>query len=337
MPRLKVRPLGNTGIGLTALGCGGTAMGNMFKSVSDDDAQATLRAAWKAGIRYFDTAPLYGHGLSEHRFGTAFRGFGAAPFVFSTKIGWRLYPARGADTAAGLFEGVPPFTRRLDYSYDGVMRSFEDSLQRLGRDSVDILLLHDCDRRNQGAEFPARFKEAMAGAYKALIKLRDEGAVKAIGCGLNEWEACEAFARAGDFNCFLLAGRYTLLDQESLDSFLPLCVQRGIGIVLGGPYNSGILITGAKPGALYDYAPAKPEILERVRKIEAVCKRHKVPLKAAALQFPLHHPAITSVIPGMRSPKEVAENIKLISFKIPKAFWRDLHTERLIREEAPIP
>ncbi len=334
---LKHRQLGNTDIKVTVLGCGGTAIGNMYSAVSDDDAQATLRATWKAGIRYFDTAPLYGHGLSEHRFGTAFRGFGAAPHVYSTKVGWRLMPARGADTAAGLFAGVPPFTRRLDYSYDGTMRSFEDSLQRLGRDSVDILLLHDCDRRNQGTDFPARFKEAMHGAYKALLKLREEGAVKAIGCGLNEWEACEAFARAGDFNCFLLAGRYTLLDQHSLDSFLPLCVQRGIGIVIGGPYNSGILITGAKPGALYDYAPARPEIIERVRKIEAVCRRHKVPLKAAALQFPLHHPAIVSVIPGMRSPKEVAENVKLVNLKIPKAFWRELHASKLIREEAPIP
>jgi len=334
---IAYRPLGNTGIALTALGCGGTAMGNMYKAVGDDEAQATLRSAWDAGVRYFDTAPLYGHGLSEHRFGTAMRGFGTAPFSISTKVGWRLYPARGADTQQGLFDGVPPFVKRLDYSYDGAMRSFEDSMQRLGVDRVDILLLHDCDRRNQGDEFPARFREAMAGAYKALIKLRDEGVVKAIGCGLNEWEACEAFARAGDFNCFLLAGRYTLLDQQSLDSFLPLCVSRGIGIVLGGPYNSGILITGAVPGAYYDYAPAKPEIMDRVRKIEAVCKKHKVPLMAAALQFPLHHPAITSVIPGMRSPAEVVENLDLMGRKIPRAFWQELRDAKLIRPESPIP
>jgi D-threo-aldose 1-dehydrogenase len=177
----------------------------------------------------------------------------------------------------------------------------------------------------------------MAGAYKALIRLRDEKVVRAIGCGLNEWEACEAFARAGDFNCFLLAGRYTLLDQQSLDSFLPLCVQRGIGIVLGGPYNSGILISGAVPGAYYDYAPAKPEILERVRKIEAVCARHKVPLKAAALQFPLHHPAITSVIPGMRNRTEVEENLAMIDLRIPKEFWHELAAQKLIRQESPIP
>ena len=334
---ITARPLGKTGLGLTSLGCGGTAMGNMYKAVSDDEAQATLRAAWDIGIRYYDTAPLYGHGLSEHRFGTAIRGFGKNAFLLSTKVGWRLYPARGADTGAGLFEGVPPFTRRLDYSYDGTMRSFEDSMQRLGIDQVDILLIHDCDRRNQGDEFPTRFKEAMVGSYKALLKLREEGVVKAIGCGLNEWESCEAFARAGDFNCFLLAGRYTLLDQESLDSFLPLCAQRGIGIILGGPYNSGILITGAVPGAYYDYAPVRPDIMERVRKIEAVCARHKVPLKAAALQFPLHHSVITSVIPGMRSPAEVRENLDLISQEIPLAFWQELRAEKLIRPEAPIP
>ncbi len=334
---LKVRPLGNSRVNLTALGCGGTAIGNMYNAVTEDDAQATLRSAWNAGVRYYDTAPLYGHGLSEHRFGTAFRSFGPEPFVFSTKVGWRLNPARGADLGAGLFKGVPPFTRSLDYSYDGTMRSFEDSLQRLGRDRIDILLLHDCDRRNQGDEFPARFKEAMAGAYKALIKLRDEGVVKAIGCGLNEWEACEAFARAGDFNCFLLAGRYTLLDQESLDTFLPLCASRGIGIILGGPYNSGILITGAVAGALYDYVPAKPDIMDRVRRIEEVCKRHKVPLKAAALQFPLHHPVITSVIPGMRYPAEVHENISLVNHPIPDAFWQDLRSAGLIRAEAPVP
>ena len=334
---ITLRPLGNTAIQLTSLGCGGTAIGNMFKAVSEDEAQTTLSSAWSAGVRYFDTAPLYGHGLSEHRFGTAFRGFDPNPFIFSTKVGWRLNPARGADTGAGLFENVPPFTRKLDYSYDGTMRSFEDSLQRLGRDRVDICLIHDCDRRNQGSDYPARFKEAMAGSYKALLKLREEGVVEAIGCGLNEWQACEAFARAGDFNCFLLAGRYTLLDQESLDSFMPLCASRGIGIVLGGPYNSGILITGAVKGALYDYAPAKPDIMARVKKIEAVCKRHKVPLKAAALQFPLHHSVITSVIPGMRSPAEVKENLKLISHKIPKDFWRELRSEKLIRVEAPIP
>ncbi len=244
--------------------------------------------------------------------------------MLSTKVGWRLFPARGQPTEAGLFMDVPPFRRGLDYSYDGVMRSFDDSLQRLGTDRVDIVFIHDADRRNQGDAFEQRFKEAMEGAYPALLKLREEGVIKAIGAGLNEWEACQRFAEAGDFDCFLLAGRYTLLDQESLDSFLPLCEKRGIGIVLGGPYNSGILATGPVEGAHYDYAPASPEILEKTRRIEEVCRRHNVPLKAAALQFPLGHPTVASVIPGMGSPKRVAENMDLLAHKIPSDLWAEL-------------
>ena len=288
-------------------------------------------------MRYVDTAPLYGHGLSEHRVGGWLRRVRGEDIVLSTKVGWRLFPARGQPTEAGLFIDVPPFRRGLDYSYDGVMRSFEDSLQRLGTDRVDIVFIHDADRRNQGDAFEQRFKEAMEGAYPALLKLREEGVIKAIGAGLNEWEACQRFAEAGDFDCFLLAGRYTLLDQESLNSFLPLCEKRGIGIVLGGPYNSGILATGPVEGAHYDYAPASPEILEKTRRIEEVCRRHNVPLKAAALQFPLGHPTVASVIPGMGSPKRVAENMDLLAHKIPPDLWAELRAERLIRQDAPLP
>jgi D-threo-aldose 1-dehydrogenase len=312
-------------------------MGNLYAAVSDENAMATAREALAAGIRYFDTAPLYGYGLSEHRFGTVFRGFGAEPYHVSTKVGYRLIPARGADPAAGQFHEVPPFTRRMDYSYDGTMRSFEDSLQRLGRDRVDILFLHDLDRRVLGDQYRRHFQQAMAGAYRALLELREQKVVRAIGCGLNEWQACEDFACVGDFDCFLLAGRYTLLDQSSLDSFLPLCAKRRIGIVLGAPYNSGILGTGAVPGALYDYAPAAPEVMERVRNIELVCARHRVPLKAAALQFPLHHPAVTSIIPGMRHPMEVRENVDLLTRNISNAFWQELRTEKLVRPDAPTP
>ena len=334
---LDPRPLGRTGLHLTPLGFGGTGLGNFHRPVAEAAAGATVAAAFSGGIRYFDTAPLYGHGLSEHRLGGALRATGTAPIVLSTKVGWRLSPARGADPDAGHFIDVPPFRRTLDYSYDGVLRSFEDSLQRLGRDRVDILLLHDCDRRNQGDQYPARFAEAMKGAYPALERLRAEGAVRAIGCGLNEWQACEDFARAGDFDCFLLAGRYTLLDQASLDSFLPLCVERGIGIILGGPYNSGILASGAIAGAFYDYAPAGDDILDRVRRIETLCRTHDIPLKAAALQFPLFHPAVASVIPGVRSPAEVEENLRLMRQAIPTAFWRALGEQGLLRPDAPIP
>ncbi|MCE3257892.1 MAG: putative aldo/keto reductase [Nitrobacter vulgaris] len=334
---LERRKLGRTDVSLTVFGFGGTSLGNMYRAIDDKAANEALDASFDAGVRYVDTAPLYGHGLSEHRVGGWLRRVRGENIVLSTKVGWRMFPARGQPTEAGLFMDVPPFRRGLDYSYDGVMRSFDDSLQRLGTDSVDIVFIHDADRRNQGDAFEQRFTEAMEGAYPALLKLREEGVIKAIGAGLNEWEACQRFAEAGDFDCFLLAGRYTLLDQESLDSFLPLCEKRGIGIVLGGPYNSGILATGPVEGAHYDYAPASPEILEKTRRIEEVCRRHNVPLKAAALQFPLGHPTVASVIPGMGDPKRVAENMDLLAHKIPSDLWAELRSEGLIRQDAPLP
>jgi D-threo-aldose 1-dehydrogenase len=334
---LERRKLGRTDVSLTVFGFGCTSLGNMYHAIDDNAANESLDASFDAGVRYVDTAPLYGHGLSEHRVGAWLRRVRGEDIVLSTKVGWRLFPARGQPTEAGLFIDVPPFRRGLDYSYDGVMRSFDDSLQRLGTDRVDIVFIHDADRRNQGDAFEQRFTEAMEGAYPALLKLREEGVIKAIGAGLNEWEACQRFAEAGDFDCFLLAGRYTLLDQESLNSFLPLCERRGIGIVLGGPYNSGILATGPVEGAHYDYAPASPEILEKTRRIEEVCRRHNVPLKAAALQFPLGHPTVASVIPGMGSPKRVAENMELLAHKIPSDLWAELRAEGLIRQDAPLP
>ncbi|HYZ63762.1 MAG TPA: aldo/keto reductase [Acetobacteraceae bacterium] len=334
------RTLGRTGIPVTTLGFGSTGLGNLYRAQTEDVAMATVDAAYAAGIRYFDNAPLYGYGLAEHRLGAALRRL-PGEIVLSTKAGWRLFPsrlARGSGSGANTtFQHAAPFKPRIDYSYDGIMRSFEDSIQRLGTDRIDILLLHDCDRRNHGDAYPERFKEAMAGAYPALLSLREQGAVRAIGAGLNEWEACQDFATAGDFDCFLLAGRYTLLDQSSLTSFLPLCVERGIGIILGGPYNSGILATGPVEGAFYDYAPAAPEILERTRAIEAVCTRHGVPLRAAALQFPLSHPAVATVIPGARDPGEVDDNIRLAAHPIPRALWTDLATAGLLRADAVPP
>jgi D-threo-aldose 1-dehydrogenase len=304
--------------------------------MTEEAATATADAAYQAGVRYVDTAPLYGHGLSEHRVGTQLRRLKDPEIVLSTKVGWRLKPAFGRTIEDSLFRDLPPFLLELDYSYDGVMRSFEDSMQRLNTDRIDILLIHDCDRRNQGDAYPQRFREAMDGAYKAILNLREQGLVKAIGCGLNEWEACQDFLEAGDFDCFLLAGRYTLLDQDSLNSFLPLCETRKVGIILGGPYNSGILATGARPGAFYNYAPATDAILRKCAAIEAVCARHAVPLKAAALQFPLHHPCITTVIPGMRDRAEIEENLRLLRHPIPAAFYAELKAEGLLHPAAPV-
>ena len=198
-----------------------------------------------------------------------------------------------------------------------------------------MLLIHDVDHRNQGDRFPEVFKEAMAGGYKAILSLREQGLVRAIGCGLNEWQACQAFAEAGDFDCFLLAGRYTLLEQESLKSFLPLCEKRGIGIILGGPYNSGILASGAVKDAWFDYAPAPQNILARVAAIEKLCSSHDVPLKAAALQFPLHHPCVASVIPGTRGAAELDENLRVLNTPIPVELWRELKSAGLIDAQAP--
>ena len=334
---LMKRRLGRTALEVTTFGFGGTGLGNIYAAVAEDEAAATIHAALAAGVRYVDTAPLYGHGLSELRVGAALRAGTWDGLVLSTKVGWRLRAAPGRSVDAGIFQDTPPFERMVDYSYDGALRSFEDSLQRLGRNRVDILFIHDVDRRNQGGDYPRRFREAMDGAYRAVARLRDDGVVAAIGVGVNEWEPCRDFAEAGDFDCFLLAGRYTLLEQAALDVFLPLCRERGIGVIVGGPYNSGILASGPGPGAMFDYAPAPPAVLERVRRIQAVCARHAVPLAAAALQFPLGHPAVASVIPGARSPAEVATNLRLFAHPIPADLWRELKAEGLMRADAPTP
>ncbi len=333
---LPKRTLGRTTLALSELGFGGAPLGNLYQPLDDDTARATLSAAWQGGIRHFDTAPLYGHGLSEHRTGQFLRDLPREDFVLSTKVGRLLRASPHVPADAGLYRSPLPFSADYDYSYDGIIRSVEDSLQRLGLARIDILYIHDVDTVNHGPDgVQVRFREAMEG-YRALERLRDQRLVGAIGAGINEWQMCENFARAGDFDCFLLAGRYTLLEQEALDSFLPLCEDRGIGIILGGPYNTGILVTGAKAGAWYNYGPASQEILARVTRIEMVCQSHNVTLAAAALQFPLLHPAVASVIPGCRQPVEVEQNLALYRQPISEGLWRDLKTEGLIRDDAPV-
>jgi D-threo-aldose 1-dehydrogenase len=261
-------------------------------------------------------------------------------YFVSTKIGRLLQLCPPAEkTRADAFFETPSRREVFDYSYDGVMRSLEFSLERLGLDYVDIVYAHDVDVFTHGskAASDARIHEFMEGGYKALVKLREDGVIKAFGAGINEWEVAETLARSGDFDLFLLAGRYTLLEQEALTSFLPFCVEKKIGVVIGGPYNSGILATGAKPGARYNYAPAPKDILERVRRIEAVCKKNGVKLAEAALRFPLSHPAIVSVIPGGQKPAEVKRNAEMLGTKIPAATWRELKNEGLLRADAPTP
>jgi D-threo-aldose 1-dehydrogenase len=340
MKATEKRPLGRTKLKVTVLGLGTATLGNLYAPVTDADAHATLTTAFDAGVRFVDTAPFYGHGWSEHRVGEALRGYGRDDIVLSTKIGRLLKPKDPAKCIdGGVFAAVLPFEPVFDYSYDGVMRSVEDSLQRLGTHRIDVLLIHDVDRWTHGSQEASdrRMKEVLEGGYRAMAELRDSGAVGAIGAGLNEWDTCQKLAEASDLDCFLLAGRYTLLEQESLKTFLPLCVKRGIGIFLGGPYNTGILATGAVAGAMYNYAPAKPDILEHVRKVEAVCQRHKVALASAALQFPLAHPAVCSVIPGAKTAAEVKRNIATVEAPIPRDLWGELKREKLIADEAPVP
>jgi D-threo-aldose 1-dehydrogenase len=333
--------ISNGGITFTELGFGSAPIGNLYRAVSEDDAQATLQAAWDGGVRYFDTAPLYGTGLSETRLNHFLRNKPRDDYVLSTKVG-RLLQVCPPDqrTGIGKFFETPSRREVYDYSWDGVMRSMEFSLERLGLDRVDILYVHDLDIFTHGskAASDARIEEFFSNrAYDAMISLRDQGVIKAIGGGINEWEVCQTLTERGDFDLFLLAGRYTLLEQEALQSFLPLCQKRGIGIALGGPYNSGILARGPSEGAQYNYSNAPQSVIDRVVRIDAVCKRHNVRMIEAALQFTLLHPAVVSVIPGGQSVEEVLSNRTFLDAHIPPALWADLKSEGLMRADAPTP
>ncbi|NJM83982.1 MAG: aldo/keto reductase, partial [Tabrizicola sp.] len=301
---------GDGGLSFTELGFGSAPLGNLYRAIPEAEAQALLQRGWDAGIRYFDTAPLYGFGLSETRLNSFLRGKPRDAYVISTKVGRLLRWAR-TDLRDGIgkwFE-VPSRNEMFDYSYDGVMRSLEMSLERLGLDRVDVLYAHDLDIFTHGSAAAQReqLEAFVAGGYLALKKLRDEGAIRAFGAGVNEWEACQWLMERGDFDLFLLAGRYTLLEQGAA-GFMDAAAARGLGVVIGGPYNSGILATGARPGAMFDYNPAPAAVMARVARLQAVCERHGVRLIDAALQFPLRHRAVVSVIPGGQGVAEMESN-----------------------------
>ncbi|MEM6371447.1 MAG: aldo/keto reductase [Pseudomonadota bacterium] len=331
--------LGNGGATFTELGFGTAPLGNLYRAISDDAARATLDAAWEGGVRYYDTAPLYGMGLSETRLNPFLRDKPRDDYVLSSKVG-RLIQACAPEHRSGVgkwFE-VPQRREQYDYTYDGVMRSFEHSFSRLGVERIDILYVHDLCIFSHGSKeiSDMRIEEFFGGrGYDAMVSLRDQGLIKAIGGGINEWEVCQTLAERGDFDLFLLAGRYTLLEQTALDSFLPLCEDRGIGIVTGGPYNSGILATGARQGAYYNYDLAPRDVLDRVAAIEAVCADHNVRLVDAAFQFPLLHPTTVSVIPGGQGTSETAGNLQAAQAVIPPALWADLKDKGLLRADAP--
>ncbi len=326
-PLAKVQ-LGKTNLRVTRLGLGGAPLGGLYQDVPEETVVATVRRALELGLNFFDTAPLYGHGKSEIRMGRGLAGRPADSRVLATKVGRVLVPVEAGKLEKDEFDNPAPFKPVFDFSYDGVMRSFEESLKRLNVERIDILHIHDPDDH---------YEQAIKGAYPALEKLRAQGLIRAVGAGMNQAEMLARFARAGDFDCFLLAGRYTLIDHTGLKELLPLCVEKRIGIIIGGPYNSGVLATGARPGAKFNYADAPREVLEKVRRVEQVCARHKVPMRAAALQFPLAHPAVAAVIPGARSVGELEENFRLMSHAIPADFWAELRQEKIIPPEAPTP
>ncbi len=336
----KLKARGGADLGFTELGFGAAPLGNLYRPMTEREARATLDMAWTEGCRYYDTAPLYGLGLSETRLNGFLRAKPRDSYVLSTKVGRLLQvcPPEQKSRPNAFFE-TPSRREVFDYSRDGVLRSIEFSLERLGVDEIDVVYAHDVDVFTHGSAEAAdvRIREFMNGGYRALHELRAQGVIKAFGAGINEWDIAERLAREGDFDVFLLAGRYTLLEQEALTSFLPLCVEKQIGVVIGGPFNSGILASGAKPGAHYNYAPAPKDILDRVLAIETVCKAHGVKLAEAALRFPLSHPAIVSVIPGAQKPTEVRRNAEMLQTKIPSGLWRDLKAQGLLRPDAPTP
>ena len=337
MQPFETREFGRSELNVTAFGYGAAQVGNFFRTMSDADSDEMFQAAWDAGIRYFDTAPFYGHGLSELRTGHSLRWKDRDSYVLSSKVGRLLTPARRADISFSPWVDAAPFKVHYDYSYDGTLRSFEDSLQRLGLERMDICLIHDVDVFTLGKDQPELFKQAMDGAWRALESLRSQKVVKAIGVGVNEWQVCHEALKQRDFDCFLLAGRYTLLEQDALDEFLPLCQTRGAAVVVGGGFNSGILATGAKSGARYNYAPAPEHMMKRVRELEKVCEEFDVPLPAAALQFVVAHPAIPTVISGTSTAAQLAQNLAWFSYPIPRSFWGALKERGLLREDAPTP
>jgi D-threo-aldose 1-dehydrogenase len=327
---------GRIGAALSPLGFGGAAIGNLYRAVAESDARAAVRTALELGVSYFDTAPHYGFGLGERRLGAALAEFdpqGRA--IVSTKVGRLLSPleAAPAQRVRHGFVDAEPFEPVFDYSYGGVLRAFEQSCERLGRRRIDILLAHDLGRLTHGEDHETRLRQFLKGGYRAMCELRDTGAVGAIGLGVNECAVCEEVLGEVELDVILLAGRYTLLEQTALDGLLPRCAELGVKVIVGGPFNSGVLIDGAH----YDYAPAPPQVLERVARLRAVCNAWSTPVPAAALRFPLAHPQVCAVIPGFAGPDEVACAFGWFRTKAPHGLWDALRAEGLLHPQAPVP
>jgi D-threo-aldose 1-dehydrogenase len=337
---IPTRQIGRTGLAVPELGFGAASLGNLYKPVTNADAGATLDAALAAGMAYVDTAPHYGRGLSERRVGDGLRG--RTGVVLSTKVGRLMQPDSTVTDdreREGFFTNMP-FARHYDYSHDGILRSFEASIQRLGLARVDLLYVHDIGTLTHGAENAHYWAQlTTGGGFRALEHLREEGVIAGFGLGVNEVAVCREAMRVVQLDAILLAGRYTLLEQTPLDDLLPECAAAETSIVIGGPYNSGILATGTRTAGVvhYDYGPAPESVVARVRGIEAVCDRYGIALPAAALHFVLAHPQVASVIPGQGSPKRIAATVALHATPIPWDFWAELKAEGLVRSDAPVP
>ncbi len=332
------RNLGKTGLRVSVLGYGSAPIGDIYEVLDDKTAISAVERASELGVSLFDTAPLYGQGSAEHRVGTALRRNPPRDLVLSSKIGRLLKPAPQGRKKTTRFVGGLEFDVEHDYGYDGVMRSFEHSLLRLGLPKLDILLIHDADPWAHGPEEgPKRYKEAMDGGYRALDELRSNGVIKAIGFGTNDPAYAAKFLRDGDFDCFLMAGRYSLLEQPALAEVLPLATEKNVGVMLGGVFNSGVLATGPVDDARYNYLPAPPEVLDKVRRIQQITTAHRVPLATAALHFCLGHNQVSSLVLGAVTPEEVAANVAAIKTEVPTDLWTELKAEGLLDAAAPVP
>lgn len=323
------------------LGLGGAPLGNLFTAIGDAQAQALVVAAWDSGCRSFDTAPHYGNGLSEHRLGQALRGRARASFTLSTKVGRLLRPSAGAPRDQNGYVDVLPFEQVWDYSARGVRRSVEDSLQRLGMAALDVVYVHDCDAGVHGQDYPRVLRQVVDEALPELRRMRSEGLLRHIGLGVNDVQVCLDVLERAELDCLLLAGRYSLVDHGALAALLPLCVRRGVRIALGGVFNSGILATGVRAGGAaalrFNYARAPQHWIDRVAAVEDVCARHGVPLRAAALQFPLAHPAVEIVLLGPQDTAQWADGVAMLGRAVPSAFWQELHGAGLVPAAAPLP
>lgn len=344
IPVLEIREIGRTGLQVTALSLGSAPLGGLYRELSDADADATVDAAWQSGIRYFDTAPHYGHTKAEHRVGQALRRYPREDYILSTKVGRRFVPRTVAYDGSEGWSDPLPFQAIYDYTYGGILRSFEDSQQRMGIVDIDIVLVHDIGRVTHGEKNPHYWRQLCdEGGFRALDELRSERGVKAVGLGVNEGAAILDAMKEFNIDCALLAGRYTLLEQAVLNDLLPECEKRGVSILLGGAFNSGILARGLNANApaaapqKFNYGDAPQAVIEQVDAIERICHEHGVALASAALQFPYAHKVVATVLMGARSPDEVRMNVASFSEPLPDGLWAALRASGLLHDDAPVP